>query len=834
MITVSNDFKTAMKSPTRELYATVTNGLDVIAHDDDLKSIKISTSSGLLRSVMRQCEIKYLGSHSMLGNNVLPAIGVQLTPEISTTIDTFTGDELDTDVWNTFGAGVSVDDGLIIAVNGASPEYTGILSDNTIDLTGSSVLVQGVNVGNTAITSWEVYPLKLYLDDNNYFEFVVAGGNIIIRYKVGGSTTTIDTIAYSDEVGFRIRELDGTIYYDTSDGTEWTNIGDVSTPFVITALRIDVLAGMWQTEASNTSLTVESVTQFTPLTSEFIEYGSFIITSEETNQVTGETTAKGFDLMYLANEQYSLTPTYPIDLMDLVTAICTELGWTLNTTSFPNDDLVIASELFSESKLTYRQILDQIAEASGSTIYFSGDDELHFRQVEVSTLNETLGLADMFSIKLEPKYTDINQLVGSRMPQEDNILVKDDANIALNGIKELRIVNNYLIDSDRETYLPIIFAELLGLNFYPCEAKTVGLGYFEIGDRISVPDSAGTGHETVVMEYEILMDGALKETLKCFSPDKTYTNLNYAGVVGQIIKDTQIIVNKQTGEIQLLVTTTDGLTSIVLDPDGILQTVANTVDTQQEQITELEQTVETLELLVSGTGGTNLLKNSVGLKGDLEEWISDTDVRNDGTIINTTDVQNNSESGSAIEIEDEYIVQTVNTIVGELYTLYFRYRTNGNLTVNITGMEEATLGDSDDEWLVYKVQTPATLADTIIRLESATGVTAQITDITFKLGDVNGWIQAPNEVYGSNFKFDKDGFEITSLTDTFKSLLDNTKLAVYDTSSGDKIMMLVSKDSGKITNLVAQDELTIQRYENSSSSLRFIPVDDGAYIVIND
>ncbi len=730
-----------MKSPTRELYATVTNGLDIIAHDDDLKSIKVSTSSGLLRSVMRQCEVRYLGGHSMLGDTV--------------------------------------------------------------------------------------------------------------QLEIGCSIPT-----YVDDLTKPIYEEDG-----------------------------ETISGYYQKIVSYTD--------------ESIDYGSFIITSEETNQVTGETTAKGFDLMYLANEQYSLTPTYPIDLMDLVSAICAELGWTLNATSFPNDDLEIASELFSESKLTYRQILDQVAEASGSTIYFSGDDELHFRQVEVSSLDETLGLADMFSIKLEPKYTDINQLVASRMPQEDNILVKDDANIALNGIKELRIVNNLIIDGDRETHLPVIFAELLGLNFYPCEAKTVGLGYFEVGDRISVPNGAGTGHETVVMEYEVVMDGSLRETLKCFSPDKTYTNLAYAGVVGQVIKNTEIKVNKQQGEIDLIVSelgdvatiprqaeppespeTNDlyldtddnllyrydgsgwvasgitsaevniiasGITSSVSDLSGLINMLEETSDEHAEDIEDLtgsvatlEQTATALELTVEQLGGVNLLKNSVGLKGDIKEWQEldengdPLDADNDGTIVQTSDVELNSESGSAISITDQYILQTLTTIEGELYTVYCRFKKTDTTNVNITGIGDVELAGDDDVWTVFKYQFTAGGSSTTIKFITGALITCVLTDMVVKIGDCSGWTPAPNEIYGANYRFDKDGFEITSLTNSFKSLLDNTKFAVYDTAGGDRIIMYVSKDEALITQATIQEQLTVQRYENSASALRIIPVDDGAFFVIND
>lgn len=903
MITVSADFKTAMKAQTRVLYATVAEDgemPDTITESDDLKSVKISASSGLMKSVMRMAEFSYLGSHSYLDKYVHIGIGCQLVANAITVFDDFAGDEINASVWNTFGTGVSVDNGLIIAVNGASPQYTGITSDNTIDLTGHEIVASSVDAGNTAIESWEVYPLKLYLDDNNYIEYVIAGGNLLLRYKAGGVTTTVDTIVYSteDHAGLKIREMDGTIYFDAYDGSVWTNIGSDTNPFDLTALRVDVLVGMWQTEASNTALNMPTIEYHTTQVTEAIDYGMFWVVSEEVDQVTGVTTAKCFDQMYFANEQYGLTPTYPLTLFEFVEDICTELGWTLGVASFPNDDISLTAELFSESKLTYRQILDMVAEASGSIIYFS-NNELLFRQVEISTAGETLGLADMFSVKLENKYTDINQLVGSRMPQEDNVLVKDDANIALNGIKEIRIVNNYIIDDDRETYLPVIFAELLGLNFYPCECRTVGLGYFEIGDRISVPNSAGTGHHIVVMEYEIVMDGALRETLKCFSPDLTYTNTSYAGIIGQAIKNTEIIVNKQQGEIDLInleiadipsipkqaeppespetndlymdtddnliyrydgtgwvasgisgaefSLTTSAINSTVTDLSGLVSALEVTADTNSEDIetltgsvSDLEQTATALELSIEQLGGVNLLKNSVGLKGTIEEWQEldgngdPLDADNDGTIVQTSDVELNSESGSAISITDQYILQTINTIEGELYTVYCRFKKTDTTNVNITGIGDVELAGDDDVWTVFKYQFTAGGSSTTIKFITGALVTCVLTDMVVKIGDCSGWTPAPNEVYGANYRFDKDGFQITSLTDTFKSLLDNTKFAVYDTAGGDRIIMYVSKDQALITQATLQEQLTVQRYENSASALRIIPVDDGAFFVIND
>jgi hypothetical protein len=163
-----------------------------------------------------------------------------------------------------------------------------------------------------------------------------------------------------------------------------------------------------------------------------------------------------------------------------------------------------------------------------------------------------------------------------------------------------------------------------------------------------------------------------------------------------------------------------------------------------------------------------------------------------------------------------------------------------NLIVSgvVDPIEVTAGGYTEEEWAVFKYQFDATSASTTIRLTNVTagaGAYCIIGDLVCKLGTTNGWEQAPNEVYGRNFKFDDDGLTITSLEDYFKAVLDNVKLGIYDTSGGtDKIMALFSKDEGLITKLVAQDELVVQRYQNSEKSTRFIPTSTGCMITVND
>lgn len=654
-------------------------------------------------------------------------------------------------------------------------------------------------------------------------------------------------------------------------------------------------------------------------TTEYIDYGHFKVVEVEQNIASGVSTAKMYDKMYDAMQRFAITPTYPLTAVQLVQAICSELGWTLATTTFTNSTIPIASDLFTEPQMTYRDVLNQIAEASGSIIYFDTDNELVIRTIGASVL-ETLTLGDMMSLVLEPVYGELNSVVLSRMPQEDNIVQKDDDSIATYGLNELKIVNNSIMDGDRETYIAPIFTLLNGLMYYPFEAQTVGLGYFEIGDRIKVQDMALNEFEVVVMNIELNMRGGLSERIWASIPEKATTPYDYAGIIGQTIKNTEIKVDKVQGEIAILSGEMESAFSIArqstepdnpeindlwldtddnkiyiwsgsqwvitgMNPDDLdnyytkdetnaqIDLTADQINlsvqaTQttglsaqalaeensedivdiQSQMTSLSLEVDGLSLSVSQIGGSNLLKNSVGLKGTIEEWqefdgegvLLDSD--NDATIVSTTSVLENTESGSGIRIDEQFIVQTIPTIVGGSYTFFGRFFKLLDLDMTITGVPETieVVVDNyvDETWAIFKKTFVATDTYTTIKISnvnSGAGSYAILSDMVCILGEVNGWQQSPNEVYGQNYRFDKDGFKITSLTDPFKAVLDNTKLGIYDTSGGaDRTVALFSKDSGLITKLIAQDEFTLQRYQNPQKAVRFIPTATGCMITVNN
>ena len=425
-------------------------------------------------------------------------------------------------------------------------------------------------------------------------------------------------------------------------------------------------------------------------------------------------------------------------------------------------------------------------------------------------------------------------------------------------ICEFKIVNNLLVDSNRSAWIGGIYNALAGIEFHPFTSDTNGLGYFEIGDRILVTDPNNKQYSVLVLDIVINITGGIMETISAGVPNQTVTNYSFAGVIGQKITNTEIVVNKQQGEIDVInsdiVGNTSQITVLASSINSSVSNITNTLNgaltnisnntnaiaTTQTNITTLNQTATNIQAQISHLGGVNLIKNSVGLKGNLNEWQlfdnngSLIDSRNNGNIDQSTDTINNTESGSAINLQNQYILETFSTIIGQNYTLYLRYKDILAFNISLTGITTFSPTISST-WNVLKFGFTATGNLTTLKIENLAGANATISDIVVKLGDASGWIQAPNEAYGKNFTFDKFGFSVTSLTDPFKAVLDEQKLTMYDTSGGgSRIVMQVSKDSGLVTQLTVQDQFTLQRYNNPASELRIIPTDKGAMLIIND
>lgn len=280
--------------------------------------------------------------------------------------------------------------------------------------------------------------------------------------------------------------------------------------------------------------------------------------------------------------------------------------------------------------------------------------------------------------------------------------------------------------------------------------------------------------------------------------------------------------------------TTEDINTSIAFVQGQVTTQAATISGQTTSIASLTTRATDVEIEIGRQGGSNLIKNSVGLKGTtIDEWGTAV------TVDRSDDTVNNTESHCGLYLDNKSITQTIPTITGQYYMFYCRFKKNVTTNITISGVDGVLAitsdGYSSGTWSTYTKDFTASSEATIITIYNASGY-AVISDTICKKGVVTGWQQAPNEVYGQGFKFDIDGLRVTDSASTFYSQLDENGLTVVDTSipASPVTAMQVDKDSGKINNLIAQTNLTVQRYENSTKGLQIIPTTTGAMFVIND
>ncbi len=299
---------------------------------------------------------------------------------------------------------------------------------------------------------------------------------------------------------------------------------------------------------------------------EYIDYGTFKVVEQEENKDTQQSTIKMYDKMYEALRLYELYDVeYPITVKELVQEICNALGWTLGTATFLNDDLVVGADLFAFQGFTYRDVLEQVAEITGTIIYFNTDDELVLIPMGASVV-ETLSQSELRKLNTEAQWGAVNSIALARTPVEqdfvwrggyisppilcedgDELLMENGEELLLeilveiDGLYQIRFENNLFVDSDRESYIDSISNEFTGFSFIPYQANTIFLGYLEIGDKIKVQDRNGIEYDTYITNIELSVGEGVKEVITATIPPKSRSNFKrIAGVITGTVLKTEV------------------------------------------------------------------------------------------------------------------------------------------------------------------------------------------------------------------------------------------------------------------------------------------------------
>ena len=362
---------------------------------------------------------------------------------------------------------------------------------------------------------------------------------------------------------------------------------------------------------------------------EYLDFGNFIVREIEKQEDTRSYSIVAYDKMFYAMQDYEpLDVTYPITNVNFFKALCDKLEYEYQDNIadlLANASKQITSDVFADIGFTYRDVLDDIAEANGvnfimndGTIevkatetslengYVSGET-LYLQETSLNVTNEILTLAETQSfvsdetlilgtgeviteeylkdvnVNFGKMFGPINSIVLSRSTN-DNIYKKDDSSIATNGLCEIKISDNQIMNgNDRGDYLQGIFDNLSGLTFCLNDYKSTGICYLEPLEDYGIK-IGDTLYSCILMNDEINITQGLEENIYTDPPEQSQTDYTKAS---RTEHDTSLIIDKNNKQIQSLITEvgdrTNKTTSITQDIDTITSEVSVIADVTEEK-----------------------------------------------------------------------------------------------------------------------------------------------------------------------------------------------------------------------------------------------------------
>lgn len=323
---------------------------------------------------------------------------------------------------------------------------------------------------------------------------------------------------------------------------------------------------------------------------EYISFGDYIVTEEpEYNADTLNYSHKCYDKMIFAMKDYEpLNITYPITIKNYLSALASKIGLILKSSTFYNENKTILNELYLDTDgnslgYTYRDVLDEIAQATGSIICINNNNELEVRYL--TETNETID-GDMLKdidIGFKEHYGSINTIVLSRSAGADNIYYPDP--LPINPI-ELKIADNQILNYDnRSDYIQGIYNALNGTNYYINDFKSTGICYLELGDLYNV-EINGVTYNCVLLNDEIDITQGLEEQIHTDMPEQSETDYTKADKTDLKINQTNLIVDKQNQRIEGIISQigdrSQKTTTITADIDGLNSRVEDIEDLTNE------------------------------------------------------------------------------------------------------------------------------------------------------------------------------------------------------------------------------------------------------------
>lgn len=361
-----------------------------------------------------------------------------------------------------------------------------------------------------------------------------------------------------------------------------------------------------------------------------IGYGGFYIAeAPEYDAAQNLTSVIAYDELYQSMRPYTASLWQSgITVKNYLIAILNKLGINYDANSFnlmANAEKVITSEKYldiendsTEAAYTYRDVLDEIAKASGVTFAFKnslGGDPFKLYAIKPTESGYVIDESNLRSVTIGAKYGPVKGVVLSREPQEDNVIYPSNLTDSQTAVKisNVELIEDSSNDEYRKQFAKGIYDNVTGTEYYLYDLDSFGIGFLNFGDIFTLRVCERTGgmigdekeYKTIFMRTDMTVSQGVKEKSKLEAPQATSTDYSAAeSASDKLLKKTMIKVDKQEQRITSLVKesnekfseftqTVEGLNGEIVDTKNDLEAkITATASAATSQYTALKTEVK--------------------------------------------------------------------------------------------------------------------------------------------------------------------------------------------------------------------------------------------------
>lgn len=342
---------------------------------------------------------------------------------------------------------------------------------------------------------------------------------------------------------------------------------------------------------------------------EYVDIGDFYIKDIEDDKNKEELTVTGYDKMLnfmVPFKQSELKLNYPCTVIQLLNVMCRIRGVELYSSTFYNSNLIITEDFFTAQEVTYRDVLDKIAQATLTTPFIK-ENKLYMCKISKDSI-QTLDTSYLSNLVVNEKFGPLNALVLGRGVVEDNIESTNQTSIAANGRHELRFDENEIVDDKRSEIIDDMLKQIEGLEYYALESSNVGLMWLEPCDTIIAKDREESEYKSIYLKARVVINTGIKGDMEASIPEETNTVYKVTTKEEKKTLRVERMAKKHEGIIEDVIEeqtdTSNKLTEQQQTIDGFKKTVSEetqaTTATFMELLNSNFLTAEQVESLVNG------------------------------------------------------------------------------------------------------------------------------------------------------------------------------------------------------------------------------------------